>query len=82
MVEPRAMLGFVGETCISDSVAAVTVSVVLPEVVPDAADITVEPGASEVASPLLPLVLPIVAKAVFDEFQVTDEVKSWLEPSE
>ncbi len=66
------MLGSVGVTSIVDRVAAVTVSVVLPETPPKVAVIVVVPAATDVARPAL----SIVAKAVFEELQVTWVVKS------
>jgi len=79
---PRAMLGFVGVTSIEISVAEVTVSVVLPETEPDVAVIVAEPAATEDASPLDPALLLTAAIGPFDELQVTDAVRSWLELSE
>jgi hypothetical protein len=76
------MLGFVGDTSIETSVAGVTVSVVLPETNPDVAVIVAEPARMVVARPLEPCALLTVATAVFDEFQVTVAVMSWLELSE
>ncbi len=72
------MLGFVGDTLIEISVAAVTVSVVLSETEPDAAVIVADPAATAVARPLL----LTVAMVVDDELQTTDEVRSWLVLSE
>ena len=66
------MLGLVGVTAMDTSVAGVTVSVVDPDMLPDAAVIVVEPAAVEVASPLEPAALLMVATPVVDEFQVTD----------
>ncbi len=66
------MLGSVGVTSIVDRVAAVTVSVVLPETPPKVAVIVVVPAATDVARPAL----SIVATPVFDELQVTWVVKS------
>ncbi len=68
------MLGFVGDTLIEISVAAVTISVVLSETGPDAAVIVADPAATAVARPLL----LTVATLVFDELQVTDDEMSWL----
>lgn len=75
---PAAMLRLVGETWIEDNVAEVTVSVVLPDFVPNIADIVVEPAPTEVARPFA----SIVAKAGTDEFQVTELVRFWFDPSE
>src|SRR6266704_2530973 len=66
------MLGSVGVTSIVDRVAAVTVSVVFPETSPSVAVIVVVPAATDVARPALSL----VAKAVFEELQVTWGVRS------
>src|SRR5204863_158306 len=71
-VVPFAILGAVGVTVIVDRVAAVTVSVVFPETSPSVAVIVVVPAATDVARPAL----SIVAKAVFEELQVTWVVKS------
>src|SRR6266542_1837979 len=65
------MLGSVGVTSIVDRVAAVTVSVVLPETPPKVAVIVVVPAATDVARPCDPPALLIVATAVLDELQVT-----------
>jgi hypothetical protein len=55
------------------SVAGVTESVVDPVMLPDAAVIVVEPGATAAAKPLLVL---MVAAPVLDELQATDAVRS------
>ena len=64
-----------------DSVAAVTVSVAVPAI-PDAGSAAVivmgPPMATEVASPLEPAWLLMVATAAFEELQVTDAVRSFL----
>jgi hypothetical protein len=73
---PNAMLEFAGETARDTSVAGVTVSVVDPETLPSTATIVVEPAAAEVAIPLEPAVLLMVAAAVTVDDQVTDAVKS------
>src|SRR5437667_1903800 len=70
------MLGFVGVTAIEVRVAAVTVSVVLPETPPKVAVIVVVPAATDVARPCDPPALLIVATAVLDELQVTWVVRS------
>src|SRR5260370_20111173 len=69
------MLGVVGVTVIVDRVAAVTVSVVLPETPPKVAVIVVVPAATDVAKPCEPPALLIVATAVLDELQVTSVVR-------
>jgi len=62
-----------------DSVAAVTVSVAVP-VFPVAESVAVivmgPPVAFEVAKPLEPAALLMVATVVFEDDQVTDEVRS------
>lgn len=63
------------------SAAAVTVNVVLPEISPDVAVIVVMPAATEVASPLKPAALLIVAVAGTEEVQVTDVVRSCVGPA-
>ena len=75
-VVPFAILGVVGVTVIVDRVAAVTVSVVLPETPPKVAVIVVVPAATDVARPCDPPALLIVATAVLDELQVTWVVRS------
>jgi hypothetical protein len=75
-IVPNAMLGFVGVTARDTSVEGVTVSVVDPDTLPDEAVIVVDPEATEVANPLEPAVLPMVAAAAVDELQFTDAVKS------
>jgi hypothetical protein len=59
-------------TAMDTSVAGVTVSVVDPDILPDVAVIVVEPAVAEVASPLEPAALLIVATDAADELQVTD----------
>jgi hypothetical protein len=65
------MAGLVGVTARETSVAGVTVSVVDPETLPDAAVIVVVPAAADVANPLLPAALLMVATPVEEELQVT-----------
>jgi hypothetical protein len=81
-VVPLAMLGLVGVIAMETSVAVVMVSVADPEMLPDVALIVVEPAATDVASPLDPAALLIVATLVLEEFQVTAPVKSCVDPSE
>ena len=76
------MLGLVGVTAMDTSVAGVTVSVVVPDILPDVAVIVVEPAATEVANPLDPAALLIAATAALDEFQVATIVKFCVEPFE
>ncbi len=82
LVVPSAMLGLAGVTAIETSDAAVTVSVVEPEMPPDTAVIVVEPVATEVARPLEPAALLIVATPVLEELQVADAVRFCVVPSE
>ena len=79
LVVPSAMLGLAGVTEIEDSVAEVTVSVVVFTTAPNRAVIAAEPAATEVARPLEPAELLITAIVVSDELQVTDAVRSWVE---
>jgi hypothetical protein len=72
------MLGLAGVTEMEDRVAEFSVTVVLPEVLPELAVIVAVPAARTVASP----VLPTVVTAVFEEDQVTSGVISKLVPSE
>lgn len=76
------MLGLTGVTTIEDSVALVTLSVVSPETVPRVALILVEPTATDVASPLEPAVLVIVATDTSEELHVTNDVISCVVLSE
>jgi hypothetical protein len=80
-VVPFAMLGLVGVMARETSVAGVTVRVVEADTPPDVARIVVEPVSTEVASPFEPDALLIVAMFVAEELQVTDAVRSWVEPS-
>ena len=61
---------------------AVTVSVAVPETLPDAAVIVVVPAATPAASPFDPPALLIVAIPVLDEPQVTAVVRFCVELSE
>ena len=67
---------------IETSVAAVTVSVVVPEMAPDAAVMVAVPAASADADPLDPAALLIDATAALEELQVADAVRTWVELSE
>ncbi len=61
---------------VSDAVPLpITVSVVVPEMLPDAALIVDDPAATPVARPFEPAALLIVAAAVLDELQVTAAVR-------
>jgi hypothetical protein len=77
-VNPLAMLGLVGVTAIDASAAAVTVKVVEPEIVPNAAVISEEPVVAVVARPLLPAALLIVATDVVADIHVTRVVRFWV----
>jgi hypothetical protein len=79
---PRAMLGLVGVTAMDTRMAGVTVSVVVPLILPDVAVIVADPVATEVASPLDPSALLTVATLVSEELQITDAVTSCLVLSE
>ncbi len=72
---PLAIEGLPGVTAIDNSVAAVTVRVADPEMLPSVAWIVVDPAATEVASPFDPVELLIVATPVLDEAQVTEAVR-------
>ena len=81
LVVPLAMLGLTGETAMDTSVAAVTVRVVDPAILPDAAVIVVVPVANEVASPLLPAALLMAATVVLEELQAAVVVRFCVVPS-
>ena len=72
---PTAMVGLAGVIASDTSVAAVTVSVAVPDTLPDVAVIVVEPAATEVALPLEPAALLIAATVVYDELQDTAVVR-------
>ncbi len=72
------MAGLGGVTTMEDRVPGVTVRVVLPETVPEAAVIVAVPAAMAVARPLL----LTTATVVLDELQVTCVVMSWVVRSE
>jgi hypothetical protein len=76
------MFGLVGVTDTDTSVAGVTDSVVDPETLPNAAMTVINPEAIEVANPLEPAVLLMVATAAEDELQFTNAVKSCVVLSE
>lgn len=65
------MLAFAEVTAIDASVVAVTVSFFAPETVPIAAVMVVEPAEAEVARPLEPAALLIVATESAEELHVT-----------
>ena len=70
-----AMLGLAGVTAMETSAVAVMVRVVEPEMLPDVARIVVDPAAADLARPLEPAALLIVAAAVLEELQVTAAVR-------
>jgi hypothetical protein len=71
--------GFAGVTAIETNSGAVTVNCAVPMIeLSDAVMVTGPPGDTPFAKPLLAM----VAMLVFDEDQVTEEVRSWVEPSE
>jgi len=53
----------------------VTVSMAVPETLPDVAVIVVDPLATDVANPMEPAALLMAATAAVDEFQVTAVVR-------
>lgn len=75
-LDPDAMLGLPGVTEMDCKVALLTISVVVPETLPDRAVIVLLPAATEVATPLKPVALLMVAVPVLEELQVTDLVRS------
>ena len=81
-VVPPAIEAERGVTEIDVSVAAVMVRVVEPEMLPDVARIVVDPAATDVARPLEPAALLIVAAAVLEELQVAVAVRFCVVPSE
>jgi hypothetical protein len=60
----------------------VTVSVAVPTMLPNVAVIDVEPAATDVAKPLEPTALLMLATPAVTEFHVTDAVRSCVELSE
>jgi hypothetical protein len=81
-VVPIAILGLPGVIAMETSVAAVTVNVVDPDILPDVAVIVVEPAATDVVKPLELAALLMAATPVADEFQVTAVVRSCVVLSE
>ena len=82
VVAPLATVALAGVTAIETRTAGVTVSVVLPDTLPDTALIVVEPVPAVAARPFEPAALLMVATAVLDELQVTELVRFWVELSE
>ena len=81
-VVPSAIEGLVGVTPIDTNTAGVTLSVVESEMSPSVALTVVAPMLKELARPLEPAALEMVATAVFEEAQVTKVVKFCVELSE
>ena len=77
-VNPTGMLGRAGVTAMEERVAAVTVRIVLPEILPWVAVMVTAPAVTAVAKPLV----SIWAHDVSDELQVTCAVISSVVPSE
>jgi hypothetical protein len=77
-VVPKAIDAEFGVTAMETSVAALTVSVVVPwiEVAESLAVMVTLPGLTEVASPFDPAPLEILATVASDELQVADWVRS------
>ena len=81
-VVPSAMLGIGGVIAIDTNVAGVTVKVTGAEVMPPmAAVMRLVPAATDVARPLKPATLLIIATEVVDDAQVTEVVIFWVELS-
>jgi hypothetical protein len=78
IVNPAGMDGFIGVTAMDCSVAAVTVSVVFPDALPEVAMMTDDPTATPVA---IPLTATVAAEVVADD-HVTDDVIFREVPSE
>ena len=75
------MLEFAGITAIETSAAGVTVRPVDPKIVPSVAVIVTVPWATDVASPLEPDALLMVAMVVSEELHVAAAVTSCVEAS-
>ena len=76
LLSPKPTIGLVGLTEMDTSVAPLTVKVVDPLTLPDKAEaeIVVLPCTTELANPLIPLALLIVATARLEELQVTESL--------
>lgn len=72
------MLGLAGVTAMDCRVAGVTVSVMLPVIVPDVAEMTEVPAVTPAARPAVLM----LATVVVAEDQVTEAVTSFVVPSE
>ena len=77
VVLPLATDGPPGVTWIVESVAAVIVRPVEPEMLPDVAWIVVDPRLTAVARPWVPTALEIVATEVAEDAHVTAAVRFW-----
>jgi hypothetical protein len=75
------MLGLAGVIEIDTRLAAVTVNVVEPEILPTVAVMVVDPVAREEALPFVPAALLITALVVSEELHVTAVVRSCALPS-
>ena len=73
---PFAIDGVAGVTAIDTSVAAVTVSVVMPLTAPLVAEMTVVPAATAMANPFEPAASEIVAVVAVADAHVADVVRS------
>src|SRR5688572_12486877 len=80
-VVPFALLGSAGVTSMDTSVAAVTVSVVEPEIGPEVAVIVVGPTALALAKPSEPTAFEIVATPSSEDDHVTEHVRTCVEAS-
>jgi hypothetical protein len=76
-VSPLAIKGFAGVTLMEESVVAVTVRVVEPEIAPETALMVVDPVPTAEARPAAEM----VAVPVFVELHVTEAVRFWVLPS-
>jgi hypothetical protein len=79
---PFTMLGLVGVMSREIRVAGVMVNMVDADSFPDAAEIVVEPAATEDASPFEPAALLMEATPVSEEPHTAELVRSWVDPSE
>lgn len=78
---PSAIPGLAGVMASDTSTAGPTFSVVEPETEPEVAVIVALPWAMLVARPWVPEALLMVATAVFEELQLAEVVRFWVEPS-
>lgn len=80
-VDPLGKVRGDGLKLIESSTAGLTVSVVLPLVVPWVALMMVVPCDRAVASPMVPVVMLMEATVAFEDDQLDVCVMSWIEPS-